>query len=168
ARRALRDLILKKHLRSLRHSKGFFYAHANKGGKYLARLLKGTAPCTQIRKLCLASGTISPFPQEIAEEFKNYYQALYNLPAPGGNDRSLNRTTAMTNYLHNNVTEMVNPDSASALDAPISTEELAAALKNTKTWKSTGTRLLFHRILYEICRKAPAMAHKSSKCCGRR
>ncbi|CAH2305467.1 Hypothetical predicted protein [Pelobates cultripes] len=51
ARRTLRDLILKKHLRSLQHSKGFYYAHANKGGKHLAHLLKGTVPCIQIRKL---------------------------------------------------------------------------------------------------------------------
>ncbi|CAH2274293.1 Hypothetical predicted protein [Pelobates cultripes] len=79
ARRALRDLIVKKHLHSLQSSKGFSYAHANKGGKYLARLLKGNVPRTQIRKLQLASGKISPFPQEIAEEFKTFYQSLYNL-----------------------------------------------------------------------------------------
>ncbi|CAH2220471.1 Hypothetical predicted protein, partial [Pelobates cultripes] len=40
ARRRLRDLITRKYYRSLQYSKNFFYIHANKGGKFLARLLK--------------------------------------------------------------------------------------------------------------------------------
>ncbi|CAH2277053.1 Hypothetical predicted protein [Pelobates cultripes] len=78
ARRQLRDLT-KRHLRSLQHSKGFFYTDANKGGRYLARLLKGNAPRTQVRTLRLSSGALTAFPDKIAEEFGRYYQLQYNL-----------------------------------------------------------------------------------------
>ncbi|CAH2223901.1 Hypothetical predicted protein, partial [Pelobates cultripes] len=54
-RRKLKDLITRKHLRSLQRTKGFYYAHANNGGRYLARLLKGPTPRRQIRQLRLAS-----------------------------------------------------------------------------------------------------------------
>ncbi|CAH2292533.1 Hypothetical predicted protein [Pelobates cultripes] len=73
-RRKLTDLILKRHLRSVQRTKGFYYAHANKGGKYLARLLKGPQPHRQIHKIRLTSGEISPFPQKIAEEFRLFYE----------------------------------------------------------------------------------------------
>ncbi|CAH2320946.1 Hypothetical predicted protein [Pelobates cultripes] len=69
ARRQLRDLLTKRHLRSLQQSKVFFYAHANKGGRYLARLLKGNAPRKQFRNLRLPSGATTAFPDLIAEEF---------------------------------------------------------------------------------------------------
>ncbi|CAH2302163.1 Hypothetical predicted protein [Pelobates cultripes] len=79
ARSQLRDLLTKHHLRTLQHSKGFFYAHANIGGRYLARLLKGNAPRTQVRNLRLSSGAMMAFPNKIAEEFRQCYQSLYNL-----------------------------------------------------------------------------------------
>ncbi|CAH2276183.1 endonuclease [Pelobates cultripes] len=81
-RRRLKDLILKRHLRSVQRSKGFYYVHANKGGKYLARLLKGPLSHRQIRKIRLATGEVSPFPQKIAGEFRSFYEHLYNLYTP--------------------------------------------------------------------------------------
>ncbi|CAH2246048.1 Hypothetical predicted protein [Pelobates cultripes] len=62
ARHQLRDLIMRRYHRSLQHSKNFFYIHANKGGKYLARILKGDTPCTRVHKICLPSGNTSQFP----------------------------------------------------------------------------------------------------------
>ncbi|CAH2274664.1 Hypothetical predicted protein [Pelobates cultripes] len=66
-RRKLKDLITRKHLRSLQRTKGFYYAHANKGGRYLARLLKGPMPRRQIRQLRLASAVdkLNLMPHEI-------------------------------------------------------------------------------------------------------
>ncbi|CAH2321499.1 Hypothetical predicted protein [Pelobates cultripes] len=82
ARRNLTALITKRYHRSLQRSKNFFYTHANKGGKVLARLLKGDTPRMQVQKLHLSSGKVSPHPEEIAEEFRTYYRSLYNLPHP--------------------------------------------------------------------------------------
>ncbi|CAH2273041.1 Hypothetical predicted protein, partial [Pelobates cultripes] len=77
-RRKLKDLILKRHLRAVQRTKSFYYVHANKGGKYLAKLLKGPLPHRQIRRIRLASGEISPFPEKIAGEFRAFYEHLYN------------------------------------------------------------------------------------------
>ncbi|CAH2225299.1 Hypothetical predicted protein [Pelobates cultripes] len=49
ARRQLKDLLTKRYLRSIQRSKGFFYTHANKGGRYLARLLKDNTPHAQVQ-----------------------------------------------------------------------------------------------------------------------
>ncbi|CAH2222056.1 Hypothetical predicted protein, partial [Pelobates cultripes] len=40
-RRQLKDILLRQHFKGIQRSKGFFYTHANKGDKYLARMLKG-------------------------------------------------------------------------------------------------------------------------------
>ncbi|CAH2220263.1 DUF1725 domain-containing [Pelobates cultripes] len=82
ARRTLQALLTQRHHRSLQRSRSFFYTHANKGGKFLARLLKGDTPRTQVRKLRLSTGSISPYPEEIAGEFREYYNSLYNLCPP--------------------------------------------------------------------------------------
>ncbi|CAH2315864.1 Hypothetical predicted protein, partial [Pelobates cultripes] len=83
ARCTLNTLLTKRYQRSLQRSKNFFYAHANKGGKFLAHLLKGDTPRTQVRKLRLTSGRVSPYPEDIADEFRAYYESLYNLRPPG-------------------------------------------------------------------------------------
>ncbi|CAH2319465.1 alpha-tectorin [Pelobates cultripes] len=129
ARRQLRDLLTKRHLRSLQQSKGFFYTHANKGGKYLARLLKGNAPRTQVRTLRLPSGASTAFLDQIAEEFRHYYQSLYNLQdrdrgEDGGADHS-----STQEYIKETVTKTIHPDTA---------EDIQAALKSTKMGKAPG------------------------------
>ncbi|CAH2306738.1 endonuclease, partial, partial [Pelobates cultripes] len=97
-RRKLKDLITRKHLRSLQRTKGFYYAHANKGGRYLARLLKGPTPRRQIRQLRLASGEVTPFPQKIADEFRTFYQNLYNLHPPHRMTLEASHDARITNY----------------------------------------------------------------------
>ncbi|CAH2300866.1 endonuclease reverse transcriptase [Pelobates cultripes] len=124
ARRQLRDLLSKRHLRSLQQSKGFFYAHANKGGKYLARLLKGNAPRTQVRTLRLPSGASTAFPDQIAEEFRRYYQSLYNLQDRGrGEDGGADHSSTQE-YLKETVTKTIHPDAAEELDAAITAEDI--------------------------------------------
>ncbi|CAH2327732.1 Hypothetical predicted protein [Pelobates cultripes] len=94
-RRKLKDLIMKRHLRSVQRTKGFYYVHANKGGKYLARLLKGPLPHRQICKIRLASGEVSPFPQKIAGEFRTFSENLYNLYTPNGDTEAARIDTVL-------------------------------------------------------------------------
>ncbi|CAH2282147.1 Hypothetical predicted protein [Pelobates cultripes] len=49
--RLLRDHIARTHYRTIQRSKAFFYQHANKGGKLLAKMLKGPQPLAQVHKL---------------------------------------------------------------------------------------------------------------------
>ncbi|CAH2220431.1 endonuclease, partial, partial [Pelobates cultripes] len=78
ARKQLHALLLKRHLRHLRRSKGFFYLHANKGGKLLAHILRGQQQPAQVYRLKRQGGTSTQHPEEIAKEFLNYYSSLYN------------------------------------------------------------------------------------------
>ncbi|CAH2285019.1 Hypothetical predicted protein [Pelobates cultripes] len=71
-RRQLSDLIARKHHRSIQRSKAFFYIHANKGGKLLARMLRNQQTSAQVSALRTARGTTTQFPEEIANEFRSY------------------------------------------------------------------------------------------------
>ncbi|CAH2283883.1 Alpha-catulin [Pelobates cultripes] len=124
ARRQLKDLLTKRYLRSLQHSNGFFYAHANKGGEYLVRLLKGNAPRMQFHNLCLSSGTMMTFPDEIVGEFRKYYHSLYNIHVTDGNDDSDAEEARTRDYLQESITRTISPDMAEMLDTLISVEEL--------------------------------------------
>ncbi|CAH2219539.1 Hypothetical predicted protein [Pelobates cultripes] len=81
AKRQLTVLLIRRHFHSLQYPKNFYYTHANKGGKYLAHLLKGNTPRTQVKKLRTTKGSLTVFLEEIASEFRNYYNTLYSLPA---------------------------------------------------------------------------------------
>ncbi|CAH2311877.1 Hypothetical predicted protein, partial [Pelobates cultripes] len=126
------ELHTRRYLQSLQHSKGFGYAHSNKGDKFLAHLLKGNTPCTQVCKLRLSLGTMSSFPNDIAEEFRRYYHSIYNLSAPDGNTKS----TKINDYLDTNVTKTVSPEFTAMLDAQIGVEELSAALNCAKAGRA--------------------------------
>ncbi|CAH2300767.1 Hypothetical predicted protein, partial [Pelobates cultripes] len=132
ARCRLKDLLTKRYYHSLQHSKNFFYIHANKGGKYLARILKGDVPRTRIHKIRLQSGKVSQFPEDIANEFQRYYHALYNLSGPEDTPVGHHANTLIQDYLHDNVGRRVSLEAANTLDEPISIEEMAAALKSAK------------------------------------
>ncbi|CAH2285090.1 Hypothetical predicted protein [Pelobates cultripes] len=82
ARRSLHTHMTKRHYSSIQRSKAFFYQHANKGGRLLARILRGPQGMTQVHKLRTSDGTITQFPDKIASEFRTFYASLYNIPGP--------------------------------------------------------------------------------------
>ncbi|CAH2306603.1 Hypothetical predicted protein, partial [Pelobates cultripes] len=81
---------------------------------------------------------VTPFPQKIADEFRTFYQNLYNLHPPPRTTRKESHNARITDYLSNTITNTIDQDSASMLDAPISMEEQAAALKVSKSGKAPG------------------------------
>ncbi|CAH2285581.1 Hypothetical predicted protein [Pelobates cultripes] len=154
ARRQLKNLLTQRYLRSLQRSKNFFYTHANKGGKLLARMLKGDTPCTQVRKVRLTSGSTSQFPEEIAGEFRNYYNSLYNLRPPEDTAQQRNLLEQIQTNLQDNVRARINPEAASILDQPITTEDLAikknlgikdVGIKKHENRESTWPGRVLHR-----------------------
>ncbi|CAH2276731.1 Hypothetical predicted protein [Pelobates cultripes] len=72
-RRQLTDLIARKHHRTIQRSKAFFYIHANKGGRLLARMLRNQQASAQVSALRTARGSTTQFPKEIANKFRTYY-----------------------------------------------------------------------------------------------
>ncbi|CAH2223737.1 Hypothetical predicted protein, partial [Pelobates cultripes] len=110
ARRRLKDILTKRYHRSIQRSKGFFYAHANKRGRYLARLLKGNTPRTQVRNLRLSTGAMSNLPNKIAEEFREYYRTLYNIHTCDRRDEIDTGNTRIREYLEEAVTTTISPE----------------------------------------------------------
>ncbi|CAH2248084.1 Hypothetical predicted protein, partial [Pelobates cultripes] len=52
--------------------------NANKGGKLLARMLRGTQNRAQVHTIRTVQGKTTQFPKEIADEFEKFYTKLYN------------------------------------------------------------------------------------------
>ncbi|CAH2284635.1 Hypothetical predicted protein, partial [Pelobates cultripes] len=127
---------MKRHHRSLQRSKAFFYTHANKGGRFLARLLRGQTHRTQVCKLHLASGGASGFPTDIAGEFKSFYRSLYNLDAMETQSQSAAIMARTQEYLRDVIGPTIPLDAVTDLETPVTEEELAAALKAAKRGKA--------------------------------
>ncbi|CAH2296769.1 Hypothetical predicted protein, partial [Pelobates cultripes] len=107
---------MKRHHRSLQRSKAFFYTHANKGGRFLAHLLRGQTPRTQVRRLHLTSGGISGLPTDIAGEFQLFYRSLYNLDADKTQAQSAMIMARTRDYLRDTVGPTIPPDTATDLE----------------------------------------------------
>ncbi|CAH2315364.1 Hypothetical predicted protein [Pelobates cultripes] len=99
ARRQLQKHMMTHHYRSLQRSKAFFYQHANKGGRLLARILKGPQGLAQVNRLRQADDTITQFPDKIASEFRTFYSSLYNIPQPTQPNEIVDRNEKMRNYI---------------------------------------------------------------------
>ncbi|CAH2220953.1 Hypothetical predicted protein [Pelobates cultripes] len=59
ARRQLTELIDRKHHRAIQRSKAFYYLHANKGGKMLARLIRGQQARAQVQAIRTSNGHLT-------------------------------------------------------------------------------------------------------------
>ncbi|CAH2278046.1 Hypothetical predicted protein, partial [Pelobates cultripes] len=108
-----------------------------------------------VRNLRLSSGTLTAFPDKIAEEFRQYYQSLYNLHERDGRDKRDTESIRVQEYLRDTVTKAIRPDAAEELDAMITAEDIQAALKSAKTGKApspdgfcSDTTKLFHQYCF--------------------
>ncbi|XP_063315782.1 vomeronasal type-2 receptor 26-like [Pelobates fuscus] len=136
--RQLAELLERNHARTVQRSRVLFYRHANKGGKLLARMLRGTQHRAQVHTIRTAQGNTKQFPKEIADEFEKFYTKLYN--TRGGDDKQspTTRRAATTAYLTNLQQHTITPEEAEELDSPITEEEIRQALKTAKTGKAPG------------------------------
>ncbi|CAH2306963.1 Hypothetical predicted protein [Pelobates cultripes] len=98
-RRHFSELIESKHTRTIRRTRAFFYMHANKGGKLLARMLRGTQSRAQVHALRTTQGTLTQFPEEIASEFQRFYTQLYNTRGVDDGTSQTTRKAETTDYL---------------------------------------------------------------------
>ncbi|CAH2284621.1 Hypothetical predicted protein [Pelobates cultripes] len=103
ARRSLHAHMTNRHYSSIQRSKAFFYQHANKGGRLLARMLRGPQGMTQVHKLRTSDGTITQFPDKIASEFRTFYASLYNIPGPTLPEEVALRRDRIRSYIESHV-----------------------------------------------------------------
>ncbi|CAH2219285.1 Hypothetical predicted protein, partial [Pelobates cultripes] len=101
ARNQLTELVARRHHRATQRNRAFYYIHANKSGRLLAHMIKNRQARAQVHELRTTKGTLTQFPEEIAEEFRKYYQTLYNIDPTTSGDRQDDRIVATTQYLQN-------------------------------------------------------------------
>ncbi|CAH2293579.1 Hypothetical predicted protein [Pelobates cultripes] len=100
-RRQLAELLECKHTRTIQRSRAFFYRHAIKGDKLLARILRGTQNRAQVHTIRTAQGKITQFPKEITDEFEKFYTKLYNTHKGNDGQSPTTRQAAIIEYLTN-------------------------------------------------------------------
>ncbi|CAH2311611.1 Hypothetical predicted protein [Pelobates cultripes] len=137
-RRRLHAPLLKRHLRQLRRSKGFFYLHANKGGKLLAQMLRGQQHPSQVHKLKTRDGTTTQHPEKIAKEFLTYYSSLYNTHSQSDEEGRRIKRDRMECFLREHLHTTVTAEDAETIDRPITEDDIKTAIKTTKTGRATG------------------------------
>ncbi|CAH2292592.1 Hypothetical predicted protein [Pelobates cultripes] len=80
----------------------------------------------QVHELRTTKGTLTQFPEEIAEEFRMYYQSMYNIAPMAPDNHQEDRTAATTRYLQDLRPDALSLEEANAIEAPITTEEIQA------------------------------------------
>uniref|UniRef100_A0A8C5MQZ0 Reverse transcriptase domain-containing protein n=1 Tax=Leptobrachium leishanense TaxID=445787 RepID=A0A8C5MQZ0_9ANUR len=116
----------------------FFFAHGDKSGCLLARMLQKRRATSYIAKIRDSHKKLHYLPGDIQFTIRSYYESLYNLPGlPPGRDRTTNRAD-IRDYLTAHLKCRLPQSTARLLESPLSTEELAGALKSSKTGKCPG------------------------------
>uniref|UniRef100_A0A8C5PT54 Reverse transcriptase domain-containing protein n=1 Tax=Leptobrachium leishanense TaxID=445787 RepID=A0A8C5PT54_9ANUR len=128
----LNSLLSQQAFKSMLLTKQTYYTQGNKCGRLLANALKQRRQATYIPKIKDRDGREHHLTKDISEAFHKYFTSLYQLrdsPPLESDIRS---------YLKDSLHSVLPPDSASALDAPFTTEEFSMALSTMKAGKSPG------------------------------
>lgn len=136
-RTELRSALMEQNDIQFRRLKLHCYAHFNKTGKALANRLKTRQTKSRISSLRQArTNDKITHPQDIANEFAEYYHSLYNLHTDPTTFQPLN--TDITNFLDNlNLPRLTNSQLES-LNQPISIDEIRKTILSLPQGKSPG------------------------------
>uniref|UniRef100_A0A8C5N0H4 Reverse transcriptase domain-containing protein n=1 Tax=Leptobrachium leishanense TaxID=445787 RepID=A0A8C5N0H4_9ANUR len=140
-RKSLASLLSSSYHGAYLRSKAFFHLHGDKSGKLLARMLAKRRSTTYIARLRDARGTLQRLPTTLLQIIHDYYASLYDL---GGGGEEVcphdleGKRSAILAYLSKHSTRHVSEQTADLLDNPLMAEELAQALKSSKSGKSPG------------------------------
>ena len=111
------------------HSAARFFKEGEKCSKYFASFAKKRNSENTIKKLLRPDGTEATTTQEILATATEFYQNLYSPAATDPEAQDL---------LLSNLTRRLQPDQAEVLDALISPQEVAAAIKEASGSKAPG------------------------------
>ncbi|CAH2222327.1 Hypothetical predicted protein, partial [Pelobates cultripes] len=128
-REQLLTLLNRSIQRSYQHFKHIIHEHGNKCGRLLANLLKQRKSQLYIPKIKGPQQQHLHLPDQIASTFLTYYQGLYNLRQDTLEEPHRHKLEEIQRYLDTaSGTRLENADREN-LETPISTEELALAIK---------------------------------------
>lgn len=126
------DLISTKEAeRLLLHRRGSYYEYGDKASRLLAHQIRRQATSRLIASIKNTHGTITSDPLEINATFKSYYSSLYKSEFPTDNIK-------MDAFLHNLSNPVIDTETASHLDSPLSLEEILNAIKAMQSNKAPG------------------------------
>ncbi|CAH2306699.1 Hypothetical predicted protein [Pelobates cultripes] len=123
ARAKLNSHLSQKIAFQFRQTQKTFNEYGNKSRKLLARALRKTRQKSFISEI-KHNGTTHNTPKSIAEGFRTYYEALYNLHSQDGTGEGSDttKTQKCNEYLTKYLTNTMDTDMADAMEEPITAE----------------------------------------------
>uniref|UniRef100_A0A8C5LNC2 Endonuclease/exonuclease/phosphatase domain-containing protein n=1 Tax=Leptobrachium leishanense TaxID=445787 RepID=A0A8C5LNC2_9ANUR len=137
-RKTLATLLSSSYHGAYLRSKAFFHLHGHKSGKLLARMLAKRRSTTYIARLRDTSGMLQRLPTQLLQIVHDYYASLYDLRGEVCPQDLECKRSAIIAYLSKHSTRRVSEQTSDLLDSPLTAEELAQALKSSKSGKSPG------------------------------
>lgn len=131
ARTALNLALTTKAEKWLWWSRSQFYCHGDKIGSMFVGRLTPKIRSFALPKIKIGGGTLSQNPQRIMGEFQNFYKSLYS-----GNNHPSQHT--VDQFLYNIQILNLEDRHHLKLEAPISSEEVSAVIKNLKSQSAAG------------------------------
>lgn len=114
----------------LLHTRGSLYEYGDKASRLLAHQLKQKAASRMIPQIRDSTNILLSNPSDINLTFKSFYSSLYQ--------SELTDTVDIDAFFNNLDIPKVTRETASALDSPISLEEIAQAIKTMQSGKAPG------------------------------
>uniref|UniRef100_A0A8C5WJ93 Reverse transcriptase domain-containing protein n=1 Tax=Leptobrachium leishanense TaxID=445787 RepID=A0A8C5WJ93_9ANUR len=137
-RRSLTTLMNTTNHRSYLRSKALFHLHGDKSGRLLARMIAKKRSATYIAKLRDSQGVTQRLPAKLLQIARDYYAALYDLQGTTCPQDVARKRADIMAYLTKYSPKRISCQTSELLDRPLTAEELALALKTSKTGKSPG------------------------------
>lgn len=136
-RKKLRELLTQQYDKHLRRLRLNYYANANRAGKYLAYRLKAVRTKTRIAYLKHPTSSHKVVnPQDIANQFAEYYSSLYNLHTDPITPQPTSDKTQM--FLQRINLPSLSEHQLDELKAPIMAQEIEKIIHSLPNGKSPG------------------------------
>ncbi|CAH2284018.1 Hypothetical predicted protein, partial [Pelobates cultripes] len=103
-----------------------------------------------VHKIQFHTQEVTRNPDKVHKAFQNYYADLYNLAQSKQDGNSPIHRSRIEKYLDQNVPSKLSPQQAEELEQPLTLEELASALKLSKTPAPDGLPLTYLGTFREI------------------
>uniref|UniRef100_A0A3Q3ENM7 Reverse transcriptase domain-containing protein n=1 Tax=Kryptolebias marmoratus TaxID=37003 RepID=A0A3Q3ENM7_KRYMA len=117
--------------RLLLRSRSTYYEHGDRASRLLAHQLRRRTASHMIPQIMDSSGTLHQDPTTINSVFQSFYSLLFKSESPAD-------SSEMNQFLDGLKFPVITPDVAEELDAPLTREEIVAAMKSMQSNKAPG------------------------------
>lgn len=112
-------------------SKQVYYEHSDRAGRLLAHQLRQKTANTTIPEIRIAPDKTTTHPQDINDQFKDYYTGIYT-PEANLDSREIQE------FLDKLEIPQINQEAQTSIDAPISCQEIMQAISSLQSGKAAG------------------------------